>query len=657
MGQKSREKREREPGEIPVADCAATRLPRRDIAIVAAVALVFRAFYAWLYHDSPFFHVPVVDASTFHLWAEAIRQHREFLPGVYFKPPLYPHVLAVVYNLFGPRPEPMYALQALLGVGTCVMVLALGRRLFSPLVGLLGGVICALLPVLPFLEFQLVAEPLTTFLTTAALLVLVAREPRPVRAGVAGLLIGLAALGRPNLLILAPLLAWWVWRRHGHALGSAVALLAATGLGILPATLHNLGEGKLVLVSANAGANLWTGVRPGADGVSAIPIGIQWDDLQLQAEQAGARSVADADAWLLRRSLAAMGAEPLRALGLTARRALLLVNAHEGRNNIGAAYLARTQGVVVLRRWWPGFWLAAPFALLGLAATLRPRWFAVDRPSPETGALLLALAGLAVAILPFFVNARFRQPLLPLLAPLAAHGLVVAAAAWRGRGRGRPAAIAGAVLLASLVVVNVDWFGLGRPEADAIDELNLAGIHARGYDGHAPDLDAVFAHLTAAARLAPNDPDVPERWGLYLQGAANEQLAVAERGGRTAAGAADAARRNLEQALELHRRAISLYPRSFRSYGSAGNAHVMLGQLFATETVGALAVGDTTTARARAVAAASQLEAGMQAWQAALQLKPGLPGARESMGAGLQVLRGLPALDPAVTAAQSRLGG
>ena len=69
---------------------------------------LFRALFFWLYHDSPFFHVPVVDAATFNLWAEAIRQHREFLPGVYFKPPLYPHVLAVMYDLFGPRPEPTY---------------------------------------------------------------------------------------------------------------------------------------------------------------------------------------------------------------------------------------------------------------------------------------------------------------------------------------------------------------------------------------------------------------------------------------------------------------------------------------------------------------------------------------------------------------------
>ena len=79
-----------------------------------------------------------------------------------------------------------------------------------------------------------------------------------------------------------------------------------------------------------------------------------------------------------------------------------------------------------------------------------------------------------MAILPFFVNARFRQPLLPLMALLAAHGSLVAAAALRGRGR--LAVNRRRVLLAAgFIVVNVDWFDLARPAADAIDELNLAG--------------------------------------------------------------------------------------------------------------------------------------------------------------------------------------
>ncbi len=661
MGKKSREKRERPA--VDAADVQASPQPRapgpppwRQVALVAGVALLWRVFYAWLYRDSPFFHSPVVDAQTFHLWAEALREGRPFMPGVFFKPPLYPYLLAFLYDVFGARPEPAYVAQSLLGAGTCVLVLRLGRLVFTPRTALGGALVCALLPVLPFLEFQLLAEPLTTFLVLAAVLILIAGQQRSSRIALAGLLLGIAALGRPNLLILAPVLAWWLWRQRGRRIEPALLLLLTVGLGIAPATLYNIGQGRVVLVSANAGANLWTGIRPGADGVAAIPIGILWDDLQLEAAEAGARDPGTADAWLTRRALAHAAADPLRTLGLLARKTLLLVHAHEGRNNIGADYLARTQGVIVLQRWWPGFWLVGPLALLGLAAVLRPRLFDAPRPSPAVAPALLTLAALALVILPFFVNARFRQPLLPLLSLFAAHGAIVLFGA--ARGGVRRIAVASGCLVIAAAAVNVSWFDLDRARNDAIDEMHLADILAKGYGGRPPDLQAALRHLAHAAQLDPRNPDVSERRGLYLQSVAYEQLSIAERAslaGRDAGPPLAEARRHLVQAVEEHRRAIDLFPRSFRSHGSVGNAQLLLGQMTGQEATAALAAGDTTSARQRAVSAAGHLEAALLAWQRALDLQPNLPGGRQGLASSRQALAALPDLAPSITAAKERL--
>lgn len=659
MGKKSREKRERSqvsgPRDLGSRPPVERLLPPRQVLLVAAAALLLRAVYALLYRDSPFFHSPVVDAQTFHLWAEAIRDGRTFMPGVFFKPPLYAYALAFLYDLFGPRPAPVYLVQSLLGAGTCVCVLGLGRLTLAPRAALGGALICAALPVLVFLEFQLVAEPLTTCLTMAALLILIAGEERPWRTALSGLLLGIAALGRPNLLILAPVLAWWLWRRGGGRLQPAVILIVAAGLGIAPATLHNLRQGSFVLVSANAGANLWTGIRPAADGVEAIPIGIQWDDLQLEAAQAGAGDPAAADAWLVRRALKQAAADPPRALGLLARKALLLLSAQEGRNNIGADYLARTQGIVLLRRWWPGFWLMAPFALLGLMAVLRPALFGAGRLPPACTPILLSLAVLALAVLPFFVNARFRQPVLPLLALFAAHGLAVLVAAMRAN-RHRLLAAVGCLALAA-IVVNVRWFDTNRPRNDAIDELQLAGILYKGYPGHSPDPEAALLRLANAARLDPQNPDVFERWGLYLQGAAYDLVEAADRAqrlNRDPGPLRSAAVSRLQQAADLHRQAVRLYPRSFRSYGSLGAVLSLLGRLDGQEADAALAAGDTLGARQRAVAAASHLEAAIAAWQQGAQMQPHLPGARDGLAASYEALAALPELAAEITAAKER---
>lgn len=662
MGRKSREKRERAQQPEPAAARARhipeslPLFPGRQVLLVVAVALVWRVLYAAFYHGTPFFHVPVVDASTFHLWAQAIGEGRSFMPGVYFKPPLYPHVLAFLYSLFGARPEPVYVVQALMGAGTCVLVLGLGRRLFQPRTALWGALICAVLPILPFLEFQLVAEPLTTLLGLAALLLVVSGSHSRGRLALAGLLLGVAALGRPNLLILVPVLAVWLWHREGRRLGLVLIVCIAAGVGIAPATLHNLSEGKLVLVSANAGANLWTGMRPGADGVAAIPIGIRWDDLQLEAEQAGARGPAAADSWLMRRALEAAAADPLRALGLLAKKTLLLVNAHEGRNNIGADYLARTQGVPVLHRWWPGFWLLAPLALLGLVGVGWPRFLGQERAPPAMVPVLLTLAALALAILPFFVNARFRQPFLPLLALFAAHGLMIGLAAVRVRG---PVLIrSAAILVLAFALVNLPAVAPDQARSDAEDELNLASILASGYAGRPADVEAALARLEIAARLDPQNPDIAERRGLYNQMAAYELLDAADRAQRTGQDPGPlhgAARQHLLQATAQHREAIRLFPRSFRSYGSAGNAHLLLGRLLYPHLETALAAGDTTGARPLAREVAGDLEAATLAWQAALRLKPDLPGGREDLAMAHDLLARLPEIDPQITAAKERV--
>ena len=354
----------------------------------------------------------------------------------------------------------------------------------------------------------------------------------------------------------------------------------------------------------------------------------------------------------MRRSFAAMAAEPLRALGLTARRALLLVNAHEGRNNIGAAYLARTQGVVVLQRWWPGFWLVAPLALLGLVATLRPRVVrrgaAGARGRPPAAAPWPALAAGDPAVL--------RQRAFP-----SAH-VAAAGAAGRARAAGRRR---GAARARSA--------GAGRSAACC--SVRSSSSTSTGSTSTGPQRRHRRAEPREHPRARVRRPPAGPRRGLRASrhrrqtrpggpGRARTLGAVLaeSRGRSTRAGRTERPRgsRRLPaggcrapQPRASARRCTGAPSRFFRGRSAATAAratrHVMLGQLFAAEN-GATRWrrGDTTAARARAVAAAGQFEAGMQAWQAALQLKPSLPGARESMATGLQVLRALPGLDPAV---------
>ena len=80
----------------------------------------------------------------------------------------------------------------------------------------------------------------------------------------AGLLVGVSAWLRPNVILMGPFLAAAIVllaRERRAALRPAVVLAATAGLVIVPITLRNyVIFGELVPISTNGGLTLWQGV-------------------------------------------------------------------------------------------------------------------------------------------------------------------------------------------------------------------------------------------------------------------------------------------------------------------------------------------------------------------------------------------------------------
>lgn len=551
-------------------------LPRAQLVIVLLLAVLFRLFYWIQAADSAFMHTPVVDGSFFDIWARTLADGRVFQAQPFFKPPLYAYLLANLYRL-GLGLSGVFALQMIVGTLSCGLTLAVGRVVFGPRIAFSGAVVTALLPILPFFETQLLAESWTLALTLGALLPLLLiisgrTRPRARYLALAGVLLGVAALGRPNLMLQLLVLAgglWWWGRRDGR-LGwrGIVPLVVGFLVAIAPATMHNLRHGDFVLISANLGVNLYTGQSDHADGVSAIPVGVLWDDLQLRSQEAGGSGPVASSRYLIGETLHWMGDHPVRTLQLWLKKAVLVCSGWEGRNNINPLWLAQQDGVLVLARWWPATWLMLPFSMVGLL------W--AGRGSAPAWLLKWIVLSQAVAILPFFVNARFRQPLLPLLALFAAAGAVHLWRSLRARRR-----LPLAVLAVAAVIVNVDWYGLGDERWLARDHFNQGLIFARAYDDRAPDLARTERHFRRALELDPGDVDATERYGALFLGEAQPLVARGEeqvRQGRYVAAEKTFSRADylLVNAQALHRKALDLFPRSFRSWANLGTCQMWL---------------------------------------------------------------------------------
>lgn len=119
------------------------------------------------------------------------------------RPPLYPVFLAAVYAVFGTHYEAMWYVQAVLKSLTIFPVYCLGKRLFSPSIGLWAAGLYALYP-----SFDMVAtlyrENLVTFVLILFLcaLVVAMREHRRSALLAAGVLAGCLMLANTIFLLL-----------------------------------------------------------------------------------------------------------------------------------------------------------------------------------------------------------------------------------------------------------------------------------------------------------------------------------------------------------------------------------------------------------------------------------------------------------------------
>ena len=225
------------------------RPDRREIAwVLAAMALAVIARLAYVVATRG--HVLAGDEIGYHQTAILATQGNWFWTECCFgipheslqKAPGYPAWVSFWYVLLGPRPDVVMGVQALLAPFTIGLTWLLGRRLFSPGVGVAAAFVAAIAPNVWQYDVLLYSEVLATPLTLAVLLLVLDRGVDRGRVLAVGALLGLALLVRPSSVFLfaGVLVAWRVvaGARRGIAYTAAAAGVAA--LVVAPWTVRNL---------------------------------------------------------------------------------------------------------------------------------------------------------------------------------------------------------------------------------------------------------------------------------------------------------------------------------------------------------------------------------------------------------------------------------
>jgi Flp pilus assembly protein TadD/4-amino-4-deoxy-L-arabinose transferase-like glycosyltransferase len=409
-------------------------------------------------------------------------------PGLYYVSPLYIYFLALVYAI-AKSFTAARVVQAALGTAAVVLIFLTAREWFGRRAAWIAGALAALTGIFTWYEGLILQSALDVPLTALALWLLAKRRLFP-----AGLVFGLAALNRPNMLLAAVIVAISECaggsRRFesggfAAALRRGALLIAGVLAGVAPVTLRNVVVAKQwSLISSHGGINVYIGNGPGATGYFHAVPGMRStvqglaEDARRVAETAMRRRLTDGEVSAYYTSLAWewVRAHPAAWLRLMLRKAYAMLNAAHASTPFSYTFYAYDAGTL-LRFCFVGPWLLVPLGIFGLM-------FA--RPSPALIAFVLAYA---LSVVLFFVTERYK---LPMFVPLAI-----------GAGAGadlliRKFNVRHAAILAALFVA-VNW-PLRLDDGRSEERLRMAEHHA----GRGEETEA--ERWTSLALEGPIDP-------------------------------------------------------------------------------------------------------------------------------------------------------
>lgn len=461
--------------------------------------------------------------------------------------PFYAYFLAAVFAAAGKNFQAVLVLQYALSLFSAYLLYRLSRDLFGTLAGLFTLGLYLFNSMILVFDSQLLDTVFSVLLPSAALLLL-HRAPVTGRRRqwfAAGVCLGLLALTRPNSMLFFPLAAFWAFWAGGagkpvfRRLAPAGLVAAGAALCILPFTARNLAvTGEPVLITAHGGINFYVGNNEKATGFFTPPHGMpplpgsfNLEVPRRVAEQQSGRSgMSDAEVsrYWFARGLDWIASNPGDFLALTGKKIRAFFNGFEVSLNFDAAYLRQISWSLKI-----AFIPMAVLMPLGLAGmVLAGRWW-------RTHLLFYGFfLSYASSVVLFFITARYRLPVVPLLLVYAGFTLRTALA-WLGKPA-RLAVLTVVIVLAGLLL-NVDLGihfepGLvahsrgymlecmGRAEQAVgqyeealrhdpglfLSHLHLARIHARRGEN-----DRAWSHYLEARRISPGDPVLQREMALF----------------------------------------------------------------------------------------------------------------------------------------------
>lgn len=528
------------------------------------MAFLIRLIYLLQIESNPYFYEPIVDELWNIQWAKEILGPSFWGNEAWFRGPLYPYFLALLLKITGSDFFWVRIIQILISSGSVVLTYLLGRECFSEKTGRLGAFFHLIYGTIIFYEAMFLIPVIFVFLNLLALLILVRNRdnPRKWPFFITGLIFGLSAIARPNVLLIAPLLAIWIFYRFRHKIEyRSIAIIIflfffGIGLPIAPVTARNyIIADDIILISSQGGINLYLGNNPRAEGLTmmmpeaVLDERVPWDEfiptVTKIAERESGRELKPSEVsgfWSNKARQFIFG-QPVEFIKLTFRKLVYFFSGFENSDQTDIYDFRKYSSLLSILIFNYGlkfpFGLFAPLAIVGIGLSFKKR--------KNFAPLLIFIVGYIPTVILFLVTARHRLTVIPLMLLFSAFALLYL---WDNIVKIKKVIIPAIAIVILTLLMNYNYFDIGF-ENKAQIHYNLALNHTRQ-----GDFAQSIKEFQLAIKEAPGNP------ALYFGlGTAYNSLGL------------------FKEAVPQFNQAILIDASYIEAYINLANSYIELGQL------------------------------------------------------------------------------
>lgn len=394
---------------------------------IVAVGFLVRLFYIIEIQNTPFVLNLFSDSKIYNDWAwQLVTTGNWFGAEVFFMVPIYPYILGIIYLIFGHSIFLVQILQVIISTLNIFLIYLIARNISTKQVGYIAAVISSLYSIFVFYSGAILSETFQVFMLSILLFYISANfNKKDFNWLVFGLLLGISALFRANILIFFFGVLFWIYFNKKSLKTTFVksALLFSFGVAIpiLPVTINNyVAEKDFVLLTSNGGLNFYIGNGPNAQGVFVTPKQFDYfEDMsgrKFAEKNVGHKlSASQASSYWYGKTLKYMVEHPGKEAELLLKKVVLFFgSAENSQSAIMDKNYFENHYSKILKLPLFSFYFVSIFGMFGLIiGWKKKREFAI---------YYVFFATYVLGAILFFVNGRFRLGLTPLLIVFAAYG-------------------------------------------------------------------------------------------------------------------------------------------------------------------------------------------------------------------------------------------